>query len=441
MKKLLLFTLLVVSISAAGQPDTSSLQLLQQSYSTAIGAFDGVVSSKKVGVPGGKISSEDGRIELFFPAGALTAPTDISIQPTTNPAPNGAGKSYWFEPSGITFKKPVQIIFHYTDEEAAICPPDLMGLAIQSKNGKWTFVNYDDWDSTSRTLKGFIHHFSGASNVYMMRLQPAKRRICVREQVRINIWEFFSKFDVSIEPYFRQGQKNYWYVNDTHMGSKVLGYLSVYEETDKVAHTMVSHATYIAPDYLIPEGNPVTVSVDIKILSGKRKGQLRRISCSILVYDVYKVTVIHTMEFRVAMGNEITDSASFYVWLHPQNMSLTNIQNYPPAISKRGRARAGCIMNISTSSSEGWINLTDAYAGYSKSKDYPPEIFFNFLPSVQKKLFSFQWICPGVTTEMTPLYEIPLSPEINFIANRTVQKMNSQTLGKSYKVIVTPYNP
>ena len=55
----------------------------------------------------------------------------------TNLVPNGAGKAYQFEPSGIQFKKPVQIIFHYNDDEATTCPADLMCFALQDHTGKW----------------------------------------------------------------------------------------------------------------------------------------------------------------------------------------------------------------------------------------------------------------------------------------------------------------
>ena len=159
--------------------DTSKIKFIELPDSTAIGTPDGTLVSKEIGPTGGTIVSDDGRVELIFPADALTATTVISIQPTTNPAPNGTGKAYQFEPSGIQFKKPVQIIFHYTDEEAETCPADLMGFALQDHTGKWTFIDYDDWDSTGKTLKGFIQHFSGGSNVNQLVLSAVSRTFYV----------------------------------------------------------------------------------------------------------------------------------------------------------------------------------------------------------------------------------------------------------------------
>lgn len=438
MKKVLIPFLFIFSTYVSAQKDTLGIQL---SDSTAIGTPDGKLVSKQIGATGGMIVSEDGRVELIFPEGALTANTAISIQPIINLAPNGVGKSYWFEPSGIQFKKPVQIIFHYTDEEAETCPPDLMGLAIQDKTGKWSFINYEDWDSTEKKLTGFIHHFSGASNVFMLRLISAKREVCVTESVRIDVLEFFERFNVSVEAFFRRGQQNHWYVNDHEMGSESLGFLSIYEETANITRTMVTHATYIAPKYLLRNGNPVTVSLKVKILSGSKRGQYRTLTCRILVYDVYKVSVTHAGEYRAAMGNEITDNASFNVWIYPTGIVLNTIENYPPSITRRGRARAGCILNISVGGNEGSLHLTDAFRNYSRSNDYPPEILFEFLSSFEKTLFNFQWICPGVTTDMQPLYAMPLAPEINFIANGTVQTINVTTPVSKYKVIATPYRP
>src|SRR5438045_2117146 len=118
MKKIFTSALLFLSLYLPAQNDSSSIHIIEPSDSTAIASPEGKLVSKVIGTAGGRIVSDDGRVELIFPANALTANTSISIQPTTNPAPNGSGKAYSFEPSGIQFKKPVQIIFHYTDEEA-----------------------------------------------------------------------------------------------------------------------------------------------------------------------------------------------------------------------------------------------------------------------------------------------------------------------------------
>src|SRR2546423_14480508 len=119
MKKIFFLFLFCWCFLGFSQTDTSAIKFTALSDSTGFGTPDGKLVSKQIGTMGGTIISGDGRIELIFPPEALTINTTIRIQPTTNNAPNGTGKAYSLEPSGIQFKKPVQIIFHYTDEESA----------------------------------------------------------------------------------------------------------------------------------------------------------------------------------------------------------------------------------------------------------------------------------------------------------------------------------
>ena len=165
MKKILLLLLLFAVLSVNAQTDTTEIQtdsvevqMITLPDSTAIGAPDGKLVSKEIGSFGGKIDSDDGRVELIFPEGALSANTTISIQPIDNLIPNGNGKAYQFEPSGIQFKKPVQIIFHYTEQEAEICPPELKFMALQDHKGKWEYMNYEEWDSTTKSLKKRVYY-------------------------------------------------------------------------------------------------------------------------------------------------------------------------------------------------------------------------------------------------------------------------------------------
>jgi hypothetical protein len=140
--------------------DSIDVKIIALPDSTAIGTPDGKLVSKEIGPAGGKIISDDQRVELIFPEGALTAKKNISIQPIVNLIPNGNGKAYQFEPSGIRFIKPVEIIFHYTQEEEKICPVLLKFMAIQGANEKWEYMDYDEWDSSARTLTGSLSHFS-----------------------------------------------------------------------------------------------------------------------------------------------------------------------------------------------------------------------------------------------------------------------------------------
>ena len=133
---------LFVFINVQAQTDTTRMEIVEPPDSTEIGIADGTPVSTEIGPAGGRIKSDDGRIELIFPAGALTQATTITIQPTPNPAPNGTGKAYQFGPSGTHFKKPVQLIFRYSDKEIKQCPASFMALAMQDEKGKWEFMEY-----------------------------------------------------------------------------------------------------------------------------------------------------------------------------------------------------------------------------------------------------------------------------------------------------------
>ena len=69
-----------------------------------------------------------------------------------------------FEPSGIRFQKPVQLIYRYSDEEAETCPPELKFMALQDHHGKWDYLSYEEWDSATNKLIGHISHFSAFVN-------------------------------------------------------------------------------------------------------------------------------------------------------------------------------------------------------------------------------------------------------------------------------------
>ena len=80
---------------------------------TAVGTPIGSPSTATIGAAGGSLLSPDGRSEIIIPPGALTASTQISIQPVTNQAPGGAGVGFYLTPHGQTFNQPVTLRFHF----------------------------------------------------------------------------------------------------------------------------------------------------------------------------------------------------------------------------------------------------------------------------------------------------------------------------------------
>ena len=324
MKKFLYLWIFLLPMVTQAQSDSIKMQT-KLSDSTGFGTPDGKLISKEIGTDGGQIVSEDGRVELIFPAGALAKNTIISIQPRTNPAPNGVGQSYWFEPSGIQFQKPVQINFRYTDEESEICPADWMSLGIQDHKGKWTFIDYESFDTVSKTLKGFIHHFSGVSNIDDVRIVPDKRIIRINEKTMIMVIDMASispdgthysdtSYSAASIPL---NNSVLWYANGVLRGNDQTGRISggelVYTSDSKIIV-----ATYTAPRIMsltLLENNPMEISTEIYRKTRKGKVLRKRIRTFILLIDEYDVKVNAIVDNTSAgpFTQKWTDESSFRI--------------------------------------------------------------------------------------------------------------------------------
>ena len=301
MKKLFFATCgILISLVLLAQTEEAGNGPKEPADSTGFGTADGNAVNREIGTGGGSIISEDGRIQLIFPAGSLKTTTTISIQPVTNLAPNGSGKSYRFTPSGIQFQKPVQLVFQYSDEESEACPPDWMSLAMQDEDGKWTFTDYEHWDSVAKTLTAYIHHFSHASNVYNLKLDP------VRSELGVNRMTFVELLDITklrkkknptafIDP----NTPVVWYVNDELNGSVLYGRIKASE------HKLFNDAKWVAAKYTAPNQLPnraVTVKAEI-FLKSKTPGMRPFISltCRIEIYDEYEFSFLTEFD-NTSMG-------------------------------------------------------------------------------------------------------------------------------------------
>lgn len=432
---------------ASAQIDTAAREYVEPSDSTAIGKPDGNLSSKLIGIAGGKIVSDDGRVELIFPAGALTANTTISIQPTTNLAPHGTGKSYELEPSGTKFKKPVQFIFHYNDEEAKTCHPMLMGFAMQDHKGRWTTMDYKEWDSTGKSMKGFIHHFSGLSNINHLYLFVRNTPVMATKTTLVQLLDK-SRTHIVDDTMLLVGygklhlkDKIEWFVNGIRNGNDKVGRIKPLVMRVEGKNYKITDAEYTAPD-VMPVENPVTITAAVYMYTGSNKRIINVSSYRVRIMDQYKVTLVYSVEMRVAMGNEVTDSATctFFFYPNPDKLYIWNIDNYPPSLSKEGGSMAGCKLNIDASGT-GPVHLLDAYKGFKVSKEYPREVSFEFLPTFSRLWFNFWWQCKRarVNTPKTAFHEVPITPIINFLANGKEQIINMDNNGQKYKLIIKPF--
>lgn len=449
MKKIFLLPFYLSLVTAvAAQTDTSRIKIVEPPDSTAIGAPDGILVNKQIGLSGGTIISEDRKVELIFPEGALTENKIISIQPTINLAPNGAGKAYQFEPSGLQFKKPVKIIFHYTEEEAKECPADLMVLALQDHSGKWSFFEYDVIDTLNKTLAGELLHFSGGSNVKKLALYPMPSLVLVDDTTTIFL------LDLTPKVKRKKGQTEIGYlethknkvqalrnfeVNNFPDGNELVG--KVFYDSDEM-HPDKQWLynpiySYQAPK-LLPHKNPVVITAWVGVVDEFGDFiKLRRLACKVEIYDQYIITAIFHWDERFDI--ELIDSASFTATVYAKKVVVTNIKNYPPSVKRVGGLPYGAkgAKIVVDETTPGIINISQKDIGKpNMSNDQPPEIFFE-VRSSPVTAFKFNWIpkkTPPKPVEPVVLDSMP--NEINFIANGKHQVIKNES--HHFQLVVDP---
>jgi hypothetical protein len=376
-KKILISVVLFAALSTSAQTnvairetDSAEVQLVQLPDSTGSGIPTGKKVIKEIGTSGGTIVSDDGRIELIFPVDALAKTTEISIQPITTILPNG-NKSYQFEPSGIQFNKPVQIIFHYTEEEADICPPELKFMALQDHKGKWVYIKYNDWDSTTKSLKGIISHFSIFVDGNQVQLSTTEITLKVGKthSLSLNIVqpppppaaEGEDELPALPTTMQRDNRETLWKVNKRAGGSEKHGTVIPMR-----GHAIT--ATYKAPAKLTADSITVTLELNdvtmeqIRRRIGRgwmmsavtRRSNVATFSCKVKLYDEYKITVSLNMEVD---GGKMTDTSTFHLKIGIEDRaSISDIYNRNALVYiRQTRCRA---IYVNEATCVGMINVT-----------------------------------------------------------------------------------
>ena len=110
-----------------------------------------IPASASIGPSGGSIRSADGRLTLKVPAGALAAPTTLSIAPVANGAPNAIGSGYAISPVGVAFARPAQLVLAYFESDLGGTGTGALGLASQDGT-TWYGIQGGSIDPVARTL-------------------------------------------------------------------------------------------------------------------------------------------------------------------------------------------------------------------------------------------------------------------------------------------------
>ncbi|MEM6995900.1 MAG: hypothetical protein AAF721_35645 [Myxococcota bacterium] len=92
----------------------------------------------EVGPRGGVVTSEDGRVTLDVPPGALLDTIELSIVPVEDAPDNAIGPAYAIEPFGVAFVAPAMIAYDVSD--CRDHDPEAVRLVTERGDG---------WDSLS----------------------------------------------------------------------------------------------------------------------------------------------------------------------------------------------------------------------------------------------------------------------------------------------------
>jgi hypothetical protein len=344
----LMLLFLLVPMFCGAQTDSAGIMITPH-LETPVGKPTGEKVAIKMNKDGGAVKSADGRVELIFPDGALSGKTTISIQPINNFAAGGVGKGYEFEPSGTTFQKPVQIIFHYRKEELDGTEAKFKNIATQHKNGKWYKLKDTKVDTLNNIITSSIRHFSSYATFDEIKINPAQARVKVGRRLDMLVtYNFMPEEDDGndLEPLkFLPTVK--WFANEVPNGNAVTGTLKISQNR---------FAKYTAPE-TVPDANPVAIAAELQgfsytdnVTGGKFK-DLTLVS-NVTIYDTaYRITVIGIWKdlrreklganyyAKMNVGEQIiTDTSSFILHVNGNKSKVTNIENmFKDSIINRGK--------------------------------------------------------------------------------------------------------
>lgn len=333
-KKIFFLIFLLTPLVILAQKDQRIKDSLALFGPTPIGTPDGDPVTQTIGKDGGKLVSPDKKVELIIPPGALLTETEIRIQPSTNFATGGVGKAYSFEPHGIQFKVPVQLVFNYTNKDMNGDSPQLMALSTQTEKGNWLRLGNIKLDTVSKTITGTTRHFSLYAMSWGIVFKPRSTKVKVNKQVEIELYVAPVSEDTDMSElvhavagvfdYQFQNPRN-WSVNGVPNGDSKVGTII------KSPIREVTSAIYKAPA-IVPDNNPVDIQVEIVGVEIFDQYTTITKSCNILVFDdLYEVNLIATMKggSKKAWGGKKTysDEGSFIVSLDTKTPTIKDIKN------------------------------------------------------------------------------------------------------------------
>ena len=93
--------------------------------------------SATIGPTGGTLTTDDGGFTLTVPAGAVTQPTQFTVQPVVPSSPHAVGLAYHVAPVQGTLAQPFEIALSVPEEQLLGAHPSTFGIARRLEGGEW----------------------------------------------------------------------------------------------------------------------------------------------------------------------------------------------------------------------------------------------------------------------------------------------------------------
>ncbi|OQY96008.1 MAG: hypothetical protein B6D37_03580 [Sphingobacteriales bacterium UTBCD1] len=409
MKKTFLLLILLYSINSLAQ--VKKINSSAKPYVTPSGTPFGKITSAKIDTLGGKLRSEDGGLEVIIPEGALDTGTTISIQSIHNELNENDQGAYQLEPSGIQFKKPLQLIFHFNDANA-----NLKRIAWQDEQGIWHSIKDAITDTVQKNISCFASHFSRWSRFDKIYLSPNKARVKVNKTISLTIISLdnirdrlgdeltASSDDNSDDALLTAPHPDHYYSREWTANGIVNGDNTVGTVTKQDNR----HAIYKAPG-ATPQNNPVAVSV--QIYSNNESNKLL-LTSNIDVFDGWHYTFIG---YSSKGCFKMIDSSSCDIRVQNNKIEVSNIINYKPWSDWPQCDAPAC--NIEWTNKDTWKGLVEiggaANAQFTgAAENSPAKIYISLIPAMGNTP-SAKETCPK-DTRVIPSMPMPAMP--NYIS-------------------------
>jgi hypothetical protein len=233
---------------------------------TAVGTPVGTEITKTIGPGGGTITSDDGKIDLTIPAGALSANTNISIQSVTNECPGAIGLAYDLLPNGTRFTVPASLTFHYTDSVVNGTDPLLLYNVFQDSLNQWEVSDEDkDVDTVAKTVSFDVSHFTIFATEPGVQVFSSRYQFNANETAALEVHRWVKSKNgsgtrlIPSSPYTNSQVSN-WAVNGAVGGNSQDG--TITGSGSGTGSRLADLVTYTAPS-IIDQNRNIQVSVQL----------------------------------------------------------------------------------------------------------------------------------------------------------------------------------